>query len=130
MARPQVKSTMVRGSSGQAIVSFTDGRKVVFTPNNGGLGDPVCNERITIQYGDIVLVAFNSKYQYPINRKPFGFARATKLSMDEIVTYLRGALERCEADSKAGKKLGVWRVVSLSVPDIREIENGRWALLG
>lgn len=116
-----------RDDYGNVLITFEDGRIVLFEYNVGGFGESTSVGRILIRKNGKNLVVFNGSRQYPINYTPPGFVQA-ELSLGEIIGYLTTSIDYCKTGARGGPLQDVWREVSKACAIVDEIKTGRWRI--
>jgi hypothetical protein len=118
----QVASVHLPDRDDLVIVQFKDGHRALFVENQGGLGEANALECIWLERGGNTVAVYNSPYQRPVNRRPFGLVRlADGYTRPQVVAYWKAACDHIVAEQHKGRLLGAWRVIIKGAKDIEEL---------
>lgn len=114
-------------SSGAVEVGFEDGHKLTFYPNRAGFSSSEGVERVILSVGQNFVVVYNSRFQYPVNHEPFGFARVEPgYSLRRIIGYWQAAQDYLAEACRGGRLKDAWFTVAHAARDLEEVRVGKW----
>ena len=118
-------------NNGVVRVTFADGLKMSFVEHHVPMrtNNSPCHEAVWLEGKDETCVAFHSRWQYPVNRRPLGFDHpAEGWTIERFVAYWEAARAYLEAKQSKSSHKGAWQLVRLGDRDLREIKEGQWEM--
>lgn len=131
MPGPQVKRVIMSSDNDSIVyVEFEDGHWLTFIETYEFFRNTTSLEMVWLENANRQqLVLFHSRYQHPVNRTPFGFAKTSPgWTAQRFAAYWQAASDHIAAAAKAGRLVKHWRVIAKGGKDLREIQAGEWPM--
>lgn len=124
---PEVKE--VRLVRGVVHATFTDGHTMTFRENYETMRTTHDLEEVCVLAGGQKLVVFHSRYQYPVNRTPFGFVQtAPGWDPQRFAAYWLAVVQFLDAARNKGRLIDSRRVLNMGDKDLLEIQGNQWPM--